>query len=125
ENARALAQEWSEVHFPAGARVGVIAWGATQGAIREARFDCEAEGLRVAHLHPRVLAPLCGDGFRRFLEPLARIIVVEPEPAGPLAAVVQSEYGREPDRLHWPSGIPLTPGVVYRAVAQASGVEVV
>jgi Pyruvate/2-oxoacid:ferredoxin oxidoreductase gamma subunit len=116
EAGRAAAREWAEVHFPAGTSVGVVSWGATHGAIREARLALEAEGIHLAHFQPRVLLPIPDDALRRFLEPLARIVAVEPEPAGPLAAVLRDRFGVAVERIDWPSGVPLTPEAVRAAV---------
>jgi 2-oxoglutarate ferredoxin oxidoreductase subunit alpha len=115
---RALARQWAEVHFPAGARVGIVSWGAMAGPIREARLEGEGRGLRVAHLHPRVLAPLAAEGMRRFLEPLSRVIVAEPDPTAPLAEVLRTHYQREVESLAWPAGAPLTPEAVLAAVQE-------
>ena len=37
------------------AKIGVIGWGSTEGAIREARLLAEQKGVLFRHLHPKVL----------------------------------------------------------------------
>ena len=53
----------------AGATVGVIGWGSTEGTIREGIERLRRDGARIAHLHPKVLHPLpcrpCRSSWRR------------------------------------------------------------
>ena len=111
-----LSQRWSEVHLPPGARVGVVAWGGTRGAVRDASLVAENLRVRLAHLHPRMLAPAPDGELRSFLGSVLRILVAEPEPSAPLSTYLETRFGAVPERLIWPLGSPLTPEAVLRAL---------
>ena len=73
-----------------GAELGVIGWGSTEGPIREAIANARAEGFKVAHLHPKVLMPLPRYQIARFLKPLKKVLVVEENFTGQLAAHIRA-----------------------------------
>jgi 2-oxoglutarate/2-oxoacid ferredoxin oxidoreductase subunit alpha len=62
---------------PGEARVGIIAWGSSKGAVREAVEKLNGEGLKVKALIPQVLYPLAVDKLRPWLDSLDRLLVVE------------------------------------------------
>jgi 2-oxoglutarate ferredoxin oxidoreductase subunit alpha len=55
---RALEKNPPEYYGPEEATIGVIGWGSTEGAIREARYLAAEKGIPVRHLHPKVVSPL-------------------------------------------------------------------
>ncbi|MCP4713392.1 MAG: 2-oxoacid:acceptor oxidoreductase subunit alpha, partial [Planctomycetes bacterium] len=66
-----------EYFGPVDAKIGIIGWGSTEGAIREARYLAEENGILVRHLHPKVISPLPDQQIRRFLCGLKHVMVVE------------------------------------------------
>jgi Pyruvate/2-oxoacid:ferredoxin oxidoreductase gamma subunit len=112
----ALSHRWSEVHLPPGARIGIVAWAGTRGAVRDASLVAENLRVRLAHLHPRMLAPAPDGELRSFLGSVERLLVAEPEPSAPLATYLETRFGAAPERLVWPVGSPLTPEAVLRAL---------
>jgi 2-oxoglutarate ferredoxin oxidoreductase subunit alpha len=103
-----------------GAEVGVIGWGSTEGPIRECVTKLRAEGVRIAHYHPKVLNPLPVAAVRTFLAPLKKVIVLEENHTGQFAQHLraQVDFGRtEIVNVNQCSGLPFTPDEVAAAFA--------
>jgi hypothetical protein len=60
-----------------GAEVGFIAWGATQGVVRDALTLCRNLGMSVAALYPRQIVPLPVAQLESFAGTVKRVVVVE------------------------------------------------
>jgi hypothetical protein len=71
------------------ADVGFVAWGSTQGAIREAIGLCRKFGMNVAALYPKVLWPLPTDELEAFATTVKQLVVVEPNRMGNLTRLIQ------------------------------------
>jgi 2-oxoglutarate ferredoxin oxidoreductase subunit alpha len=74
-----------------GATLGVIGWGSTEGPIRGAIERARADGIKVAHLQPKVLMPR--RQVERFLRPLDKVLVVEENFTGQLARHIKASVG--------------------------------
>ncbi|MDO8655358.1 MAG: 2-oxoacid:acceptor oxidoreductase subunit alpha [bacterium] len=61
----------------ADAEIGVIGWGSTEGAVREAVEKAIVAGMKVAALYPKLLNPLQTDVIEAFVRPLKKVIVIE------------------------------------------------
>jgi len=72
-----------------GAQVGVIAFGTTRYAIEEARDALAADGLVCSSLRLRAL-PI-GNEVRAFIEAHERVVVIEMNRDGQLAAILRAE----------------------------------
>lgn len=59
------------------AEVGFIAWGATQGVVRDALKLCRNLGMRVAALYPQQIVPLPVAQLESFAGTVKRVVVVE------------------------------------------------
>jgi hypothetical protein len=59
------------------AEVGFIAWGATQGVVRDALMLCRNLGMRVAALYPKQMVPLPVAQLESFARTVKRVVVVE------------------------------------------------
>jgi 2-oxoglutarate ferredoxin oxidoreductase subunit alpha len=70
-----------------GARIGIIAYGSTDGAIEEARDRLKHQGVAVSYLRVRAL-PL-GEAVRAFVEKHERVYVVEMNQDGQMHQLVQ------------------------------------
>ena len=103
-----IVQSPSEEVEPEGAEVGVIGWGSTYGAIREAIEMLEEEGAKIAHLHPRILSPLNEWKIRQFLGPLKKLIVPEENYTGQYAHFLKGKFGIKPIEVHKCRGMPFT-----------------
>lgn len=114
-----ITQQPMEEVEPEGTEVGVIGWGSTYGAITEAiQMLDERDGVKVAHLHPRVLSPLNEWRTRRFLGPLRKIICPEENYTGQYAHFLKGKFGINPVEVHKIDGIPFTAEEIYEAVKE-------
>ncbi len=105
---------------PAGAGIGVIGWGSTEGTIAEIVEDLRRDGTPVAHYQPKVLNPLPVATVNRFLSPLKKVIVLEENHTGQLAQHLRAnvDFGKtELVRVNQCSGLPFTPDDVRAALA--------
>jgi hypothetical protein len=59
------------------AEVGFIAWGATQGVVRDALMLCRNLGMNVAALYPKQMVPLPVAQLESFAGTVKRVVVVE------------------------------------------------
>jgi hypothetical protein len=59
------------------AEVGFIAWGATQGVVRDALTLCQSLGMSVAALYPKQIVPLPVAQLESFAGTVKRVVVVE------------------------------------------------
>jgi 2-oxoglutarate ferredoxin oxidoreductase subunit alpha len=100
------------------ARIGVIGWGSTEGAIREARYRAEEAGIPIKHLHPRVVSPLPEKRIAEFLRGLETIIIPEENFTGQFAHFVKAKFGIRPIEVHKAEGIPLTPEEILDAIEE-------
>jgi 2-oxoglutarate/2-oxoacid ferredoxin oxidoreductase subunit alpha len=62
---------------PQDAPVGVLAWGSSKGAVREAVENLNEEGFPVKAVIPQVLFPLNAEKLKSLLGPLRKLLVVE------------------------------------------------
>lgn len=99
-------------------RVGIIGWGATEGAIREAVERAIAAGYEVAALHPRVLNPLPEKELGDFIASVEHVIVPEVNYQGQLAHHLAATFGFKPIRLNKYGGLPFTPGEIFQKVEE-------
>jgi 2-oxoglutarate ferredoxin oxidoreductase subunit alpha len=111
-----ISQDPNEEVEPEYSEVGVIGWGSTYGAICEAIEQIEEEeGVRIAHLHPRILSPLNEWKIRQFLGPLKKLIVPEENFTGQYAHFLKGKFGIKAVEVHKCTGMPFTSEELYRA----------
>ena len=102
-----------------GVEVGVMGGGSDWGAITEALEQIEADtGVRVAHLHPRILSPLNEWRIRQFLGPLKKLIVPEENYTGQYAHFLKGKFGIKPVEIHKAHGVPFTAEELYHAIKE-------
>ncbi len=104
------------------AKVGIIGWGSTEGAIREARYLAEKEGIFIRHLHPKVISPLPDRQIRRFLLGLKQVIVVEENFSGQFAHFIKAKFGIRPIEVRKCQGVPITPQEVLESIKKVARV---
>jgi 2-oxoglutarate ferredoxin oxidoreductase subunit alpha len=99
-----------------GAKIGVIGWGSTEGPIHEALKLAAADGVRLAHMHPKVLMPLSTGKIEAFFEPLDKVIVFEENHTSQFSRHLRANVdtaGTEIVDVNQCSGLPLTMEDVY------------
>lgn len=97
-------------------KIGIIGWGSTEGAIREARYLAEKDGIKVRHLHPHTISPLPERQISKFLHRLSYLIVVEENLTGQFAHFIKAKFGVKPIEVHKCEGTPFTPNEIYNAI---------
>ncbi len=109
-------------------KIGIIGWGATAGAVREAVARANASGLSVSALYPKILSPNPDAALRPYIKRHETILVVEENQSGQYANFLQSIYGPElgfrPDRLNKYDGTGFEPGEILikiREIAARTG----
>jgi 2-oxoglutarate/2-oxoacid ferredoxin oxidoreductase subunit alpha len=107
---------------PEKARVGVVAWGSSYGAVRDALGAAEAEGIRARAFIPRLLSPFPRDAFAAFLASVERLVVVELSFAAQFDQYLRTIHPLPPTRivLSRSGGAHLRLGEVLEAVREAS-----
>lgn len=110
----------AEYHGPGDAKIGVIGWGSTEGAIREARYMAEKEGIKVRHLHQSAISPLPETQIRRFLVGLRFVILVEENYTGQFAHFIKAKFGVRPIEFHKCEGVPFTGEEIFRGIQKVA-----
>lgn len=110
-----------ERYGPKRAKLGLICWGGAAGPVREALARAEENGLDVALLVPRMLAPLPEKAISEFMESVERTVVVEMNLSGQLANLIQSRLCRRVARLGHYNGLPFTVSEVLSFIEGAIG----
>jgi 2-oxoglutarate ferredoxin oxidoreductase subunit alpha len=103
---------------PDGAEVGVIGWGSTEGPIREAISMAEADGAKVAHLHPKVLMPLPRKNVGAFLKPLKKVIVFEENYTRQFSTYLKSKFRVDPIEVNKCTGLPFSGDEVFATLRE-------
>jgi len=102
------------------AKIGVIGWGSTEGAIREARLLAEQRGILFRHLHPKVLSPLPERQVRHFLAGLKQVIMIEENYTGQFAHFIKAKFGIKPIEIHKSEGVPITPEEIFTGIEKVA-----
>jgi 2-oxoglutarate ferredoxin oxidoreductase subunit alpha len=112
------------------ADIGIIGWGATAGAVREAVEVANNTGLSVAAIYPKILYPNPDEAIRPFIRKHRVIIVLEENQTGQYANFLQSIYGADlgfkPERINKYDGAPFRPDDVLaglRDIAARHGIK--
>lgn len=103
--------------------VGVIGWGSTEGATREAIDRAAKEGLHAAALFPVVLNPLPVKAIEEFLTSVTRVLVAEVNYSGQLANLLRAKHGVDAYRLNNSEGMPFTPQEIYDKIKEVASDE--
>ena len=109
-----------EYYGSSEATLGVIGWGSTEGAIKEARVLAEKRGIKFRHLHPKVISPLPERQVRDFLAGLKQVIIVEENFTGQFAHFIKGKFGIKPIEIHKSEGVPITPEEIYNGIEKVA-----
>ena len=111
-----------EIWGRADAKIGILGWGSTAGAIREARYLAEERGIHVRHMHPHTLSPMPHRQISNFLVRLEHLIIVEENYTGQFAHHIKGHFGAKAIELHKCEGIPITPEEILRGIEKVAGI---
>jgi hypothetical protein len=90
------------------AEVGFIAWGATQGVVRDALTLCRNLGMSVAALYPKQIVPLPVAQLESFAGTVKRVVVVESGQAKTHADCIERACSFRPSVVMPDKGTALT-----------------
>jgi 2-oxoglutarate ferredoxin oxidoreductase subunit alpha len=94
-----------------------LSWGSTRGSVREAAAVLRGKGMKAATLHFSQVWPLVPSQFTGVLASAKRVIAVEGNARGQLAALIRRESGFEiGERIARYDGLPITPQYILRKV---------
>ncbi len=100
------------------AKLGVIGWGSTQGAIHEAVLSARAKSIRVSWLQCKLLNPLPKGQIDRFLKGLKTVLVPELNYTSQFAKLLRMTFGIEPISLNKSEGLPFSPNEILRRIEE-------
>ena len=103
---RKLKSIMREVNFmrhygPEEAEVGVIAWGSSKGAVREAVETLNDEGYKVSAVIPQVLFPLDVTKLEPYFRKLKRLLVVELSFSKQFLNLLKAQLELPPGTVHY------------------------
>jgi len=88
------------------AEVAVVSWGSTGDTLKEAVAELGKKGIFLNHVHLTELWPFPSKQFRAAVEKNKRIVVVEGNNTGQLAAIITQSTGIRPELLPKYDGRP-------------------
>lgn len=108
-----FAREWGDA---GPVEVGIIAFGSTEGVIREATDRARSEGYKVGHLHVRVINPLPIDDISAFAARCSHILVPELNFTGQFAGWLRVNTDIKFHPFHKDEGVPFLPNEIYHQI---------
>ncbi len=128
ETARKMLADWKMTSRRWGdkdAEFGIIGWGSTRGAVREAMEMLRAQGYRIEAIYPHTLLPMPDAAIREFLRTKKRILVPELNYSGQFGRMIEHRYYHELMAqqtriypLRKDQGIPFKIREIYQATLQ-------
>lgn len=93
----------------------LVSWGTSKGSCLEAASLMRSSGRRVASLHFSQVWPMVPEQFMNFLQDARRVVGVEGNATGQLAALIRRETGFAiQKRVNRYDGLPITPEYILR-----------
>ncbi|MCK4765782.1 MAG: 2-oxoacid:acceptor oxidoreductase subunit alpha [Candidatus Aminicenantes bacterium] len=102
------------------ARIGIVGWGSTVGAILEGMDIARKQGVKSKLIKSIMIFPQHEDSFREFFASCQQIIVPEMNYQGQYAALLKSRYGIKPIEIHIPAVDPVSPGKIAQKILEAN-----
>ncbi len=102
------------------AEVGIIGWGSTEGAVREAMEIAQAEGISVSTIYPRILNPLPDKDIKEFINSVNKIIIPEVNCTGQFARLINERYQVQAIQLNSCKGLPFTPAEILNKIKEVA-----
>jgi len=120
----ALRRDWkfTRRYGPPDSEIGIIGWGSTKGAIKEAVLRAQANGLKVAGMVPQLIYPLPYEDLDSFLRPLKKVIVVEMSYSAQFLKYLRGTFQLPDDveLLKRSGGRPFSAGEIYEKIEQGA-----
>lgn len=112
-----------EFYGPPDAVIGIIGWGSTEGAIREARYLAAEEGIELRHLHPHTISPLPSRQISLFLLRLKFLLIVEENLTGQFSHYIKARFGVKPIGIRKCEGMPITSEDILKVIIKVAGID--
>ena len=100
------------------AKLAVMGWGSTQGAIYEAVLRAKKKLIGVKWLQCKTLRPLPRKRISSFLEGIDRVVVPELNYTSQFANLLRMNFPIEPISMTKTEGMPFTPGEILRKIEE-------
>ncbi len=101
EAARRMLADWpmtSRRWGDRGAPFGIVGWGSTRGAVREAMGHIHAQGIPIEAIYPHTLLPMPDQAMNDFLASKRAILVPELNFSGQFGRMIEHRYYRQLDQ---------------------------
>ncbi len=118
--AQKLENENDDYYKVDSAKILIVSWGSTFGAIREAIMKASMDGIKVSHYHPRILNPLPKQKVRSIIQSYEKVIVVEQNYHGQFANILRTFVDYNPIKLNNYGGIPFTSEEIYNKIIEVA-----
>jgi len=112
---KAIKEEFNFDRFygPDDAEIGIVAWGSTKGAVKEAVMKANASGIKVQAIIPQIIYPFLVKPFINFIKNKKNIMIVEMAYSGPFSKYLKGfidfgKYGVKTFPYRIPGGAPFT-----------------
>ncbi|MDF1512516.1 MAG: 2-oxoacid:acceptor oxidoreductase subunit alpha [Anaerolineae bacterium] len=126
ESARVMLADWrmtSRRWGDHGAQFGIIGWGSTRGAVREATQMLQLQGVPIEAIYPHTLLPMPDKAIRDFISTKYAILVPELNFSGQFGRMIEHRYFHDLDehnvhvhQLKKEQGVPFKIQEIYNAV---------
>ncbi|MCL5283576.1 MAG: 2-oxoacid:acceptor oxidoreductase subunit alpha [Armatimonadetes bacterium] len=100
------------------AKVGIIAFGSTEGVLRESTERAREEGYKVAHLHCRLINPLPVEAIKEFAARCDKILIPELNWSGQFGHWVRANTNIEYRAFAKDVGLPFAPNEIYNQIIE-------
>ena len=100
------------------AKLGVIGWGSTQGAIHEAVLRAKDRSIHVSWLQCKLMNPLPKTEISKFLSPLKVLLVPELNYTSQFGNVLRATFGINPIPLTKSEGLPFRPSEILHKIEE-------
>lgn len=100
------------------ADVGVVAWGSTQGDVKEAIGRVRDEGLKVAALFPKLVFPVPVKALKKFSKTVKKIMVPEINYQGQFADLIQAATNIPIIKYNIYGGLPFRPQEICNKIKE-------
>ncbi len=128
ETARAMLADWrmtSRRWGDRGASFGIMGWGSTRGAAREATKRLRAQGIPIEAIYPHTLLPMPDQAITDFLSTKRAVLVPELNFSGQFGRMVEHRYYKALDKRNvhiYPykkeQGVPLKVREIHEATLE-------
>lgn len=111
----------AEVEGDDNADIGLIAWGSTQGCVRESVKRLRAKGLKVTAMYPKMVWPIPVNQINAFAKKCKKVMVPEVNYQGQFAELIKSKTDVNPIKYNIYGGLPFTPAQMCQRIEEEIG----